>query len=194
MLPIPISKESAEKRFKFGSDLVISSLSHPDFNGFEEVSSKNKKPFIIKGPGEYEKNNIFTKGYGIIQKYKNLEKNISSYTVLFDNITLALFGPIFSSDTLSNEAFDEFSKADIFFIPIGIGDTFSIKEAVKFINQFNPKIIIPTFYEKDVDLDEFSKALGVEIEKFDKLTIKSKDLIEGKQVRLIDLSMFVSKF
>ncbi len=185
----PISKNSNKKVTKFGSDIAVSSLYHPDFNGYSEVSFKDKKPFVIKGAGEYEISDIFIKGFGTKQKFENLDYMLTSYSLLFDNINIALFAPIAKVDSFSDEAFDEFSKADIFLIPIGGGDAFSPAEAVKFIKQFSPKIIIPTFYSKSSDVEEFSKALGVEVEKEDKLTIKQKDLPEEGRMRLIELKV-----
>lgn len=185
----PVSKNSKQKTVRFGSDLAISSLFHPDFNGYDEVSFKDKIPFVIKGAGEYEISDIFIKGYGLKQKYEGVDEMISSYSVFFDNINIAFFGPIDSAEEFTDEAFEEFSKSEIFFMPIGGGDSFSPKDAAKFLKQFSPKIVIPIFYSQESDVEEFSKALGVEIEKMDKLTIKRKDLLEGEQVKLIDLKI-----
>ena len=112
----PISKNSKQKTTKFGSDLAISSLSHPDFNGYSEVTFKDKSPFVIKGAGEYEISDIFVKGYGIKQKFEESDEMISSYTMLFDSIHTALFGPIDSGETFSDESFDEFTNSELFSI------------------------------------------------------------------------------
>jgi len=185
----PISKNSKQKISKFGSDLAISSLFHPDFNGYDEVTFKDKKPFVIKGAGEYEINDIFIKGYGLKQKFQEVDEMLTSYTILFDSINIALFGPIISSEEFSNEAFDDFSKAEVFLVPIGGGDTFLPKDAAKFIKQFNPKIIIPIFYSQKSDLEEFASALSIEIEKMDKLTLKKSDISDDVPVRIIDLDI-----
>ncbi len=174
----PISKNSKEKVVKFGADISVSTVFHPDFNGFEQVEYNNKKPFIIKGGGEYEISDIFIKGYGLKQKYQDEDKMITSYTILLDGINVAVFGPISSGDNFSNEAFEEFASADIFVVPIGGGDVFTPKDAAKFIKQFSPKIVIPVHYDKKDELEEFAAALGVEAHREDKLTIKQKDLPE----------------
>ncbi len=185
----PISKNSKQKTTKFGSDLVLSSLYHPDFNGYSEVGFKDKIPFIVRGAGEYEINDIFVKGYGIKHKFEGVDEMITSYTILFDNLNIALFGPIDSWEGFSDDAFDEFSKADIFFVPIGGGDAFAPKDAAKLLKQFSPKIVIPIFYSQQSDVEEFAKAVGVEVEKMDKLTIKKTDLPDEGQTRIIDLKI-----
>jgi hypothetical protein len=49
----PISKDSKLKPSRFGADIVLTSARHADFNGIEQVSHGDKKPFVIDGPGEY---------------------------------------------------------------------------------------------------------------------------------------------
>ena len=58
----PVSKDSELKTAKFGADIVLSSLNHPDMNGIDQVSFGEKKPFVISGPGEYEVKGVFIKG------------------------------------------------------------------------------------------------------------------------------------
>lgn len=185
----PISKHSKQKTTKFGADIAVVSLFHPDFNGFDQMTFKNKKAFHIKGAGEYEISDIFIKGYGLKSKFEGVDEMITSYTILLDGIDVAIFGPISSGEDFSNEAFEEFSKAEVFIIPIGGGDTFSPKEASKFIKQFSPKIVIPILYSKKEDLKEFESAFGGEIKKMDKLTLKKSDLPEEGGAELIDLEI-----
>ena len=50
----PISKDSKLKPSRFGADIVFVSTYHEDFNGIDQVTHGDKKPFVIAGPGEYE--------------------------------------------------------------------------------------------------------------------------------------------
>jgi len=45
----PISKESKLKPSRFGVDIAIVSLNDKDFNGIEQVTHADKKPFVING-------------------------------------------------------------------------------------------------------------------------------------------------
>ena len=185
----PISKNSKQKTIKFSADIALANIFHPDFNGFDQMTFKNKEAFVIKGAGEYEISDIFVKGYGLISKFEGVDEMITSYTIRLDEIDIAIFGPISSGEGFTNEAFEEFSKADIFVIPIGGGDTFSPKDAAKFIKQFSPKIIIPILYSKKEDIKEFESAFGGEVKNSEKLTIKKNDLTEDARAEIIELKI-----
>lgn len=185
----PVSKNSKQKSTKFGADIAIANIFHPDFNGFDQTTFKDKVAFPIKGAGEYEISDIFVKGYGLKQKFEGVDEMVTSYTVFLDGINIALFGPIASGEEFSNDAIEEFSKADIFVVPIGGGDTFSPKDAAKFIKQFGPKVVIPIFENNKADIGEFASALGVDAESAEKLTIKSKDLPEEGKAQLTVLKV-----
>jgi hypothetical protein len=185
----PISKNSKQKSTKFGADIAIANLFHPDFNGFDQMTFKEKVAFQIKGAGEYEISDIFVKGYGVKQKFEGVEEMITSYTIFLDEINIAIFGPIGNGEELSNDAIEEFSKADIFVIPIGGGDTFSPKDAAKFVKQFSPKVVIPIFENNKDDIEEFASAFGVEAENSDKISMKAKDLPEDGKAQLIVLKV-----
>ena len=184
----PPAKKSRKFTTKFSADIVISSLAHQDFNGVDQAEYAGKKPFVIKGAGEYEISDIFVKGYGILSKFDGKERMVNSYTILLDNINIAIFGPISSGENFSNEAFEEFSNCEVFILPIGGGDTFSPKDAYKFVKQFSPSIIIPVFYEQKTDLEEFSKEFSIDLQKADKLTLKAKDISEEK-TEIFDLKI-----
>ena len=125
----PISKDSKLKTSKFGADVVLSNIFHKDFNGFDFMKFGDREPFVIKGPGEYEIADVFIKAYGFIGKFDGEEKVLTSYTMLLDGINVAIFAPITNGEQFSNEAFEEFSRADVFILPIGGGDAFSPKDA-----------------------------------------------------------------
>ena len=184
----PVSKNSKQKTTKFGADIAIANIYHPDFNGFDQMTFKDKVAFPIKGAGEYEIADIFVKGYGLKQKFEGVDEMMTSYTVLLDGINIAVFAPISSGEEFTNDAIEEFSKADIFVVPIGGGDMFNPKEAAKFIKQFAPKIVLPILESSKDDISEFASALGAEAENSEKLTIKAKDLPENK-VELVVLKI-----
>ncbi len=184
----PPSKDSKLKTSKFGSDVVLSNVFHKDFNGFEFMSFGDREPFVIKGPGEYEVSDVFIKAYGFVSKFDGEDKIITSYTMLLDGINIAIFGPISSGDKFSNEAYEEFSKSDVFILPIGGGDAFSPKDAWKFVKQFGPKIIIPVFGTKE-DVEEFKTNVGVDVLVEEKLTLKQKDIPEEGILKIYDLKL-----
>ncbi len=59
----PISKQSKlGGAVKFGADVALISLRHPNFNGADQVAFGNKEPFVINGPGEYEVGDMTARG------------------------------------------------------------------------------------------------------------------------------------
>ncbi len=185
----PVSKESKNKVSKYGSDIAISTLPHPDFSGFSEVSYKDKIPFKISGPGEYEVSEIFVKGFGISAKYQGEDFLATTYTIAIDGINLTILSPLLNKEDFSNEAYEEFTNTDILILPLGDGDFLNSKEAVSIAKNFSPKAIIPAGYSKKEDLQDFLKELGKEnLKEEEKLTIKRSDLKED-EVKVVPLKI-----
>jgi len=42
----PVGKGSSFKESRFGSDIALVSVNHPDFNGVEQLVYKDRQPFI----------------------------------------------------------------------------------------------------------------------------------------------------
>lgn len=186
----PPSKESTFKSSKFGADIVLETLSHEDMSGGTDLTYGDRAPFIVSGPGEYERKGIFIKGvagasrYDLDAKDGNLINTIYSLTV--DGINLLFLGA--QSAELPSQLSDVVDEVDIVFIPIGEDGVFSPKEAYKVAMNLEAKIIIPMHFSstKDEALKQFVKEAGGESTTADKLTIKRKD-IEGKEGEIIIL-------
>ncbi len=184
----PISKDSkySAKVSKFGSDIALSTINHPDYNGFDMVSHGETVPFEINGPGDYEIKDIFIKGVmtdTIIgdKKYIN-----TIYSLSIENISLCFLGAV-SNEKLNLGIRDQIGSPDILFIPIGNKDLLSPSEAYKLAVTLEPKIIIPMDYD-DITLKAFLKEAGQDkTAPIDKLTIKAKELI-GREAEIIVLS------
>ena len=171
----PVSKDSKLKTTKFGADITLVQANYDDMNGSEFTKFKDREPFVINTPGEYEISDIFIKGFGAPTKYKGEDRITTMFTILMDGINMAFFGPI-SENKIDNETFEELQACDIFFLPIGGGDMFTADEAFKFVKQFSPKAVVPVFYDKSA-LADFVAASGKDgVKEEEKLTIKAKDL------------------
>lgn len=184
----PISKNSKFKGTSFGSDIVMVSANHPDLNGVEQATRKDKEPVVVDGPGEYEISGVFIQGFAAKTRYGG-DKINTVYVFEIDSIRIAYLGAI-SENELSTELKEKFADIDIIFVPIGGKDVLEPSEAYKMVNKREPKVIIPIHFdvigEKD-SLKEFLKEAGDDkIKPIDKLTIKRKDLI-GKEGDVIVL-------
>lgn len=187
----PISKDSKLKPSRFGADIVLSTTYHEDFNGIDQVSHGDKKPFVISGPGEYEVKEVFIKGLASESKYGGKDLINTIYTVSLENMNICFLGAI-NTPELKNETVEALDEIDILFVPIGGEGVIDPVKAYKLAVSLEPKIIIPMHYgdigNKDA-LKVFLKEAGENPKAEPKLTLKKKDL-EGKEgdIMLIDSS------
>lgn len=187
----PISKESKLTAAKYGADIVLSSLNHPDMNGIDQVSFGEKKAFAITGPGEYEVKGVFIKGFGSESHYDGsgkaaAEKGINTiYSVSLEGMNICFLGAIDQTD-MPKEADEGIDAVDILFVPIGGAGVLDAAKAYKLAVSLEPKLIIPMHYG-DIGgkeaLKTFLKEAGENPKPTNKLTLKRKDL-EGKDAEV----------
>jgi L-ascorbate metabolism protein UlaG (beta-lactamase superfamily) len=192
----PISKDSKIKPSRFGADVVLVSAYHEDFNGVDQVTHGDKKPFVISGPGEYEVKGVFIKGlasesgYGLKKDEKSLVNTI--YTVSLENMNICFLGALNATE-LKDETVEALDEIDILFVPIGGEGVLDPAKAYKVAVSLEPKLIIPMHYGTpgaDVGvanaLKTFLKEAGENPTPVAKLTLKKKDL-EGKEADVVVL-------
>jgi L-ascorbate metabolism protein UlaG (beta-lactamase superfamily) len=186
----PPSKKSKFSGTSFGANIVLISANHPDLNGAEIASRNDKGAFVIKGPGEYEVDGMFIRGFKTSTTFGGQEKINTIYTLTVDGINVAYLGAINHSE-IEPEIKEELGQADILFVPIGGDGVLDASEAYKMAVKREPSIIIPIHYGEVGDknaLKEFLKEGGQEsIKPIDKLTLKKKDL-EGKEGEIVVLA------
>ncbi|MES2314898.1 MAG: MBL fold metallo-hydrolase [Patescibacteria group bacterium] len=184
----PISKDSKLKTSKFGADVVLSTLNHPDMNGIDQVGFGEKKPFAISGPGEYEVKGVFIKGFGSESNYDGEKRINTIYSVALEGMNICFLGAI-DQEALPKDADEGVDGIDILFVPIGGEGVLDASKAYKLAVALEPKIIIPMHYgdigNKD-SLKIFLKEAGENPKPEPKLTLKKKDL-EGKDAEVIVL-------
>ena len=189
----PISKESKHKMSSFGSDIVCVSLWHPDTNGIETVTRKDKEPFVIQGPGEYEAGGLFIKGFSSQSTYDGKEAVNTIYTVTIDGMTIAYLGALSFKD-LPGDLKEELAEANIMIVPIGGDDVLSPSDAHDVAVKREPNIIIPMHYDvvgEKGSLQAFLKEAGQEgLKAIEKLSIKKKDL-ETKKGEVVVLKSLI---
>lgn len=186
----PVSKDSKFETNKYGADVVLTTTDTPDYNGGELMSYGDRKPFIISGPGEYEIQNIFIKGFGTFvdlnldskSKEKTKLQN-TSYVMTVDGMKICFLGCL--KQDLTPEQKEVIDEVDILFVPAPSNeDMLNAYEANKLATKLEPKLVIPMDYD-EASLKLFLKEAGQEkIEKLEKLTIKRKD-IESKQGEVV---------
>lgn len=176
----PISKDSKLKPSRFGADIVFVTANHEDYNGVDQVTHGDKRPFLVAGPGEYEVRGVFIKG--LPSEGSNLINTI--YTVSLENMNICFLGAL-NTPELKAETVEALDEIDILFVPIGGIGVLDPAKAYKLAVSLEPKIIIPMHYD-DASLKHFLKEAGENPKPEAKLTLKKKDL-EGKEGDVIVL-------
>jgi L-ascorbate metabolism protein UlaG (beta-lactamase superfamily) len=180
----PPSKDSQFKTVKFGSDIVLVSQNHEDFNGIENTTFGEREPFVITGPGEYEVKGIAVRGFGSPSTYGGEHLN-TIYSVVLEGTNLCFLGSQ-SNVALPATAKQELDDIDILFLPIGGDGVLDKAGAYKLAVGLEPKAIIPMHYTQE-SLKAFLKEAGAEgVKPIEKLTTKKKDL-DGKEAEVIVL-------
>lgn len=178
----PAAKQS--KKFttpKFGADVALVSVRHPDFNGVEQVTLGSKVPFVVNGPGEYEIGDVTVRGYGVKTMYAGAERYNTIYQFQLEGMNLVFLG-VLDNPELDTKILGELNDIDILFIPIGGDEVLEVPQASKLAVKLEARLVIPMYYDQKA-LDAFLKEEGaVSTTSVDKLTIKKKDIaaMEGE--------------
>jgi hypothetical protein len=187
----PISKESKLKQTRFGADIALITLEHPDMNGADQVSHGERAPFVIRTPGEYEIRDVIIKGYPTVSTYGGEERINTAYLVTFEKTVLLFLGAIHNRD-IPKDLKEALEHVDILFIPIGGDGVLDAKEAHQFAVSIEPNIVIP-MHHTDIGVKGALQAFlkeqgdGSGIKPIDKLTFRPKEL-EEKQNEIVILS------
>jgi L-ascorbate metabolism protein UlaG (beta-lactamase superfamily) len=127
----------------------------------------------INFAGDYEIQGIEVRGWAVDTDKKKKEVEITtSYLISWEDIHLAFLGPI---DKRPGEAtLDAWDGVGVLFLPVGDNFGLAVEEAVKLAKQLEPGYVIVY----GPGLKDFSKKIGRELEKMEKLVFKRKDIPE----------------
>jgi L-ascorbate metabolism protein UlaG (beta-lactamase superfamily) len=180
----PIAKGGTLPAVRFGADIALMSRNHQDMNGVSEVTFGDKVPFVISGPGEYEKEGVTVQGFLTKSEYslpKGEKEAVNTvYSVKLEGMTLVHLGAL-SEVELPLAAREGIEEVDVLFVPVGGDGVLDAAEASKLATFLEPKVVIPMHWSgmgTPKSLEAFLKEEGGEAEKVDKLTIKKKDVAD----------------
>ena len=178
----PISKNATLPSVRFGADIALVSRNHPDMNGVDEVTYGDKVPFMVTGPGEYERQGVVIQGFLSKSAYglgKGKESAVNTiYAVDLEDMTLVHLGALADTE-LSKEAREGIGEIDVLFVPVGGDGVLTPQKAHELAVSLEPKIIIPMHWSGmggEKSLESFLKDAGNGSERVEKLTLKKKDL------------------
>lgn len=174
----PPAESSDYETKRFGADIVMSSIRHPDYTGGEKLTAGDKEPTILNGPGEYEIDDISISGIMSDSQYDGKKHVNTIYVFRMQDMDICFIGPVADRD-LPAGAQELTESIDILFAPTGGDPTLDPSDAHKLAVQIEPSIVIPTHYtEPDAEaVTEFiDEAGGDEVEPKEKLTLSPRDL------------------
>jgi L-ascorbate metabolism protein UlaG (beta-lactamase superfamily) len=177
----PFSEEIGLKVPKAEADILLISHDHYDHNNKDTISGNY---FLVDGPGEYEVKGVFVKA--IKSFHDRVEGKERGENLIFliesEDLRVCHLGD-FGQKELEEKQVEEIGRVDILMIPVGGIYTISAKEAIKILEQLEPKITIPMHYSlpklkiKLDPVDKFLKSLGIKsLAPEKKLSIKKEDL------------------
>ncbi|MBI3341947.1 MBL fold metallo-hydrolase [Candidatus Curtissbacteria bacterium] len=183
-------------KLKVDADIVCITHDHPDHNNSKIVKGVNEgeDPFVIAGPGEYEKKGINIVGVASYHDEKEgADRGRNTiYVATVDEVNIVHLGDL-GQKKLTQEQVSELSTCDILLIPVGGVYTISATDAPDIIAQLEPKVIIPMHYKLPglkydlAPVDEFLKVMGKEsTEKVTKYSISTDKLPEEPEIVLLD--------
>jgi L-ascorbate metabolism protein UlaG (beta-lactamase superfamily) len=186
----PVAKDNTlnMKPSRFGSNLCLVSVRHPNYNGVENATFGDTEPFVIQGPGSYEAGGVTVTGFGTKALVEDQHYINTVYFVKIEDISYCFIGDL--EDPALDQHIKEFTDSvDVLFVPIGSNGTLSPTQAAKLSKVFSPNVIIPMDYGKDRDKDvlsTFLKEMGSHAEAEEKFVFKKSDLekMSGKTIVL----------
>jgi len=176
----PYGKESGLMPLRTKADIVFVSHNHSNHNNIDSIKND---PFVIDGPGEYERKGIYVKGIASFHDDKNGEElgPNTIYIIEIEGIKVCHLGDL--GHPLSSKQVERIDKVDILLAPVGENTTLEVDKLMDVINEIDPRIVIPMHYkipkvkDKLSPVGKFLSEIAQEKTKPEpKIVIKAKDL------------------
>ncbi len=180
-------------KLKVDSDIVCITHAHQDHNNADAVggtSEESAKPFVISGPGEYEKSGVTIVGVSSYHDDKegaDRGKN-TIYNITIDDVNFVHLGD-FGQKKLTQDQVEQLNSCDVLMIPVGGVFTIEARDTPDIIAQLEPKIIIPMHYKLPglkfelAEVKEFLSTMGKDtVESVTKLSISREKLPEEPEI------------
>jgi len=133
------------------------------------------EPFILATPGECDVKGV------LVTAVEGAEEDTSMLRIDTESVSIGHLG--LTKKQLTNRQEEVLSGVDILFVPVGHPDSYDTEQAVKIVNELEPRIVIPMAFQSDVDpkaetADKFIKEMGMagKVSPEKKVIIKKKDL------------------
>lgn len=150
------------------------------------LKKSGEKTMVISGPGEYEIQGCFIYGWPVANG-QGVGQTL--YLIEAEGIKIVYLG-VLHKEKLTADCLEKFEEADILMVPVGGGESLNSQQAATLVNDLEPKVVIPMYYQlpglklKLEGVEKFKKELGAKSEELDKLKITKKELPQ-EEIRLM---------
>ncbi len=182
----PFSKDAGYEWPRPRADIVTISHEHENHSQAQRVAGD---PKVVRGPGEYEINNIFVTGIASFHDAKKgAERGPNTiYLIEFDDMKVCHLGDLGHVPTQTQA--EALNDLDVLLVPVGGVHTLNAAQAAEVVSQLEPRIVIPMHYktkaypQKLEGLDKFLKEMGLKsVEEQDSLKVTKNSVPEETQV------------
>lgn len=190
ILTDPVPRSLGYRVDKQRADIVTLSHDHPGHTALEIINGDYK---VVRGPGEYEMNEVFITGIRTYHDDKQGEEHGRNtvYLIEVENLTICHLGDL--GHRLTEEQVEALTSVDILILPVGGGTVLDAAQAAELVGQVEPKMAIPMQYQtpfgdKDREgVERFLKELAVpEVSPVDKITVRPSDLRDSTEVVVLE--------
>lgn len=134
-------------------------------------------PFVIDIPGEYEVKGVYVQGIGLSPSPSTV------FAFDMDGLRLVHLGdtPVPPPQAL----LERLGEVDVLCLPVGGGTTLAPEAAVKVVNEIEPRVVVPIFFQTDgvklraplLPVTMFLREMGASrVEPVERLNLKRRDL------------------
>jgi L-ascorbate metabolism protein UlaG (beta-lactamase superfamily) len=183
---------------KIRADIVTVSHEVPGHNAVDRIQGE---PKILRGPGEYEVDNVFISGMATFhrkQKGDTPERTIA-YFLEFGDLTVGHLGDLGEVPKQSEIEDLNIREVDVLIVPVGGNNTLDSARAIEVIGMLEPRLVIPMHYRHEgldpllannLDpVEKFLKEFGVTAaDAQDTLKFSKSSLPDQAQVMLLKIS------
>jgi L-ascorbate metabolism protein UlaG (beta-lactamase superfamily) len=175
---------------KLKAEIVTVSSNNLSHNNISVVKGN---PFVIEGPGEYERGGVFLTGIQTTPLMGDKDSRNTIYVLDYGSITILHLGQ--TNTVPSQTMVEELGNINIALVPVGAGSALNASKSAEVISMLEPNIVIPMHYEtphSKLELDPLSKFLKemglTELETMESFKISPTGSFseEGTQVIALD--------
>lgn len=183
------SKVAGYNPLKLKADIVTVSSNDLSHNN---VSVIRPEPFVIDGPGEYERGGVFITGIQTnpFTTDKKVMRN-TLYVYDYGNMTIMHLGQ--ANNIPPQNAVEELGQINIALVPVGEGGALNASKAAELISMLEPNIVIPMHYATPHSklalepLSKFLKEMGItQLETMESYKANSSSFTEETRVIALD--------